>query len=538
MKKILYFNGDILTLEEELYTNAVLVRDEKIYKVGKKDDLIKFCDKDTIFYDLKGKTLMPSFIDCHSHFLGYATSLLQVSLDDAKSFKDIENKIKKFINKNNIEKGTWILAKGYDNNFLEEKDHPNKYVLDKISLENPIVIQHKSSHMGVLNSKALEALNITKDTEDEEGGFIRRNKDTLEPDGYLEENSFISRLKKIPMSSFDRFKEAVIETNKVYASYGITTAQEGFIIKGMDKIINLIKDLRLLKIDLIGYIDIKEAEEIKESFKSSIKKYDNNFKVLGYKIFLDGSPQGRTAWMMEPYKDSKDGYRGYPIYKDYEVQNSIEVAIDDNMQILAHCNGDAAINQYINQYKFVKEKYNNKNEIRPVIVHAQFLKENMLKYVKGFNMIPSFFVAHVYHWGDVHVKNLGIERAENISLANSALKNNIKFTFHQDAPVIEPNMLETVWCAVNRITKSNKVLGENQKINVLDALKAITINGAYQYFEEDKKGSIKEGKLADLVILNFNPLKVEKEKIRDIEVLETIKSGKAIFRNELYQLKE
>jgi predicted amidohydrolase YtcJ len=534
LKTILYFNGDILTMEEKIYTDAVLIKDEKIYKIGKKDELIKFCDKDTIFYDLNGKTLMPSFIDCHSHFLGYASSLLQVSLDDAKNFNDIEDKIKKFINKNNIEKGTWIVAKGYDNNFLEEKEHPNKYVLDKISLENPIVIQHKSSHMGVLNSKALEELNITKDTENEEGGFIRRIKGTLEPDGYLEENSFISSLKKIPMNSFESFKEAVIEANNLYASYGITTAQEGFIIKGMDKIINLIKDLKLLKIDLIGYIDVKDSEEIKESFKSSIKRYDNNFKVLGYKIFLDGSPQGRTAWMLEPYKDSKDGYKGYPIYKDYEVEKSIELAIHDNMQILAHCNGDAAINQYINQYKIVKEKYDNKNEIRPVIVHAQFLKENMIKDVKDLNMIPSFFVAHVYHWGDVHIENLGIERAENISLANSALKNNIKFTFHQDAPVIEPNMIETIWCAVNRITKNNKILGENQKINVLDALKAITINGAYQYFEEDKKGSIKEDKLADLVVLNSNPLKVEKEKIRDIEVLETIKSGKTIFKKEFY----
>ena len=534
MKEVLYFNGDILTMEEELYTESILVKGDKIYRVGKKDYLIKFCNKDTILYDLKGKTLMPSFIDSHSHFLGYANSLLQVALDDAKNFNDIEYKIKKFINKNNIEKGEWIIAKGYDNNFLEEKEHPSKYILDKISLENPIVIQHKSGHMGVLNSKALEELNITKDTKSEDGGFIRRIKDSLEPDGYLEEISFISILKKIPMNSFDRFKNAVIEANKLYASYGITTAQEGFIIKGMDNILNLIKDLKLLKIDLIGYIDVKESEEMKESFKSSIKKYNNNFKLLGYKIFLDGSPQGRTAWMLEPYENSKDGYKGYPIYKDYEVERSIEIAIKDNMQILAHCNGDAAIDQYINQYKIAKEKSSKNNEIRPVIVHAQFLKEDRLKEVKELNMIPSFFIAHVYHWGDVHVENLGIERAKNISLANSALKNDIKFTFHQDAPVIEPNMIETIWCAVNRITKSNKVLGEEEKIDVLDALKAITINGAYQYFEENIKGSIKENKLADLVILNDNPLKIEKEKIKDIKVLETIKAGETIFKSKLY----
>lgn len=163
--------------------------------------------------------------------------------------------------------------------------------------------------------------------------------------------------------------------------------------------------------------------------------------------------------MLEPYKNSNDGYRGYPIDKDCDVKESIEKAINDDMQILAHCNGDAAIDQYINQYKSAKEKSSKNNEIRPVIVHAQFLKEDRLKEVKNLNMIPSFFIAHVYHWGDVHVKNLGIERASNISLDNSALKNNIKFTFHQDASVIETNMFETIWYAVNRITKSNKVLG-------------------------------------------------------------------------------
>ena len=206
------------------------------------------------------------------------------------------------------------------------------------------------------------------------------------------------------------------------------------------------------------------------------------------------------------------------------------MAINDDMQLLAHCNGDAAVNQYITQYEIAKEKCNKGNEIRPVIVHAQLLRRDQLDRVKYLNMIPSFFVAHVYYWGDVHIKNFGKERADLISLANSAIKKDIKFTFHQDAPVIEPNMLETVWCAVNRITKNGVILGEEERINPLEALKAITINAAYQYFEEDLKGSIKENKLADLVILDSNPLKANKDDIRNIKVLETIKEGKTIFK--------
>lgn len=143
--------------------------------------------------------------------------------------------------------------------------------------------------------------------------------------------------------------------------------------------------------------------------------------------------------------------------------------------------------------------------------------------------MPSYFVAHVYHWGDVHFVNFGKERAENISCTASALQNGITFTFHQDTPVILPDMLESVWTAVNRITKNGRVLGEQQRISVLEALKAVTINAAYQYFEEDKKGTLESGKLADLVILSENPLKTDPMKLRDIQVMETIKEGHTIY---------
>ena len=145
-------------------------------------------------------------------------------------------------------------------------------------------------------------------------------------------------------------------------------------------------------------------------------------------------------------------------------------------------------------------------------------------------MIPSFFVAHVYHWGDIHIKNYGMERASRISLAKSAQDKGIIYTFHQDSPVIEPNMLETIWCAVNRITKNGVLLGNDERISPLDALKAVTKNAAYQYFEEDIKGTLKEGKLADLVILDKNILKVDPMKIKDIQVVETIKEGETIFK--------
>ncbi|MEG2037086.1 MAG: amidohydrolase family protein, partial [Ruthenibacterium sp.] len=198
------------------------------------------------------------------------------------------------------------------------------------------------------------------------------------------------------------------------------------------------------------------------------------------------------------------------------------------MQLLAHCNGDAAAQQYIDAIKTVSGK-TDLAKLRPVMIHAQLLAKEQLPDVKATGLIPSFFIAHVFHWGDIHVKNFGIERAAAISPAGSALARGILFTFHQDTPVLEPDMLETVWCAVNRVTKSGAILGAEERISAYDALKAVTLHAAYQYFEENTKGSIAVGKHADFVILDQNPLTVAPMAIRDIAVLATIKEDKVLY---------
>lgn len=526
-KEKLYFNGDILTLEDELYTEAVLVKGDKIYKVGKKEDLLKEADENVELIDLQGKTLMPAFIDPHSHFSGYASSFTQVDLTELISFAEIADAIEKFIKKNNIPEGKWIQADGYDQNYLDEKIHPTKELLDKAAPKNPLIVKHKSGHMGVLNSLGIEALGITMDTPNPEGGIIEKKNG--EVTGYLEENAFVNYIQKIPMVSNEEFMASLMKAQNAYASYGITTAQEGMIVPLLADIYQYLIHSKMLKIDLIGYLDINNAEELKEKFASCLQKYDNHVKMGGYKTFLDGSPQGRTAWMRTPYVDDKN-YYGYGVQKDEEIEGKLEKALKENMQILVHCNGDAASQQYIDQYKIAKERTGSNNDIRPVIVHAQLLAEDQLDDVKALNMIPSFFVAHVYHWGDIHIKNFGLERASKISLLKSAENKGIKYTLHQDTPVIEPNMIETIWCAVNRLSKSGVLIGPEERISPLEAIKAVTKNAAYQYFEEDIKGTIKEGKVADLVILDKNILKVDPMEIKNIQVLETIKEGETIFK--------
>ena len=393
----LYFNGDILTLEDELYTEAVLVKGRKIYKVGKKEKVyFKEANDNVELIDLQGKTLMPSFIDAHSHFAGYASSYTQVDLTEVISFDEIVEAIQKFIKKNNIPEGKWIQANGYDQNFLDEKIHPTKELLDKAAPNNPVVAKHKSGHMGVLNTIGIKALGITIDTPDPEGGSIEKKNG--EVTGYLEETAFVNYVQEIPIPSTEEFVGNFLKAQDAYASYGITTAQEGMVVDLLVDIYQYLIHSKSLKIDLIGYLDINNSDVLKQRFANCLQKYDNHVKMGGYKTFLDGSPQGRTAWLRKPYEGDEE-YYAYGTQSDEKLKGKSEKALKENMQILVHCNGDRACQQYIDQYKVVKKDSKIDNDIRPVIVHAQLLSQDQLDDVKALNMIPSFFVAHVYHWG-------------------------------------------------------------------------------------------------------------------------------------------
>ncbi|MCR2032965.1 amidohydrolase [Anaerofustis stercorihominis] len=524
MKKI-YYGENIVTMEDELYTQAVLIDNNKISAIGNYNDIIKLKDDDTKVIDLKEKCLMPSFIDSHSHITALAQTLLTADLSNAKNFDDIINILKDFKEKNNLNSNNYLIGFGYDHNFLEERKHPTKEILDKVSNEIPVLITHKSGHMGVTNSLGLKLLNIDENTKAPDGGKIGRTDITNKPNGYLEETAFTNNSKKFDNFSMDKIIEAIKKAENIYLSYGITTAQDGITKEKEFSILKTMSENNNLDIDIVSYIDIKNNKNILEQNKDYLN-YINHYKIGGYKLFLDGSPQGKTAWLSKPYEGDKE-YKGYPIYKDEEVKNFIKTALNENIQIITHCNGDAAAEQFIKSF----EALNPKKNIRPVMIHAQTVREDQIKRMKKINMIPSFFVDHVYYWGDIHLKNLG-ERAYKISPIKTAIKNDLIYTIHEDTPVLYPDILESIWTAATRTTKNGVPLSSDEKITIVEGLKAVTINAAYSYFEEDTKGSIKEGKLADLVILDKNPLKLDNpDELKKIKLLETIKEGKTLYKN-------
>lgn len=523
----IFYNGNIITMTGNKNPEAAAFTDGKISFLGKLSDVLSDGSfKNHKRVDLKGRTLMPSFIDSHSHFTSVASSFLDISLEDAESFRDICEKIENYIKTQKPEKGKWITAKGYDQNFLKEKAHPTASVLDRISKDYPVIIHHRSGHMGVFNSKAMEILGIDKNTKSPEGGNIEKKEGV--PTGYMEENAFIEYSKKVPMHSLEDMKNAYIKAQQKYASCGITTIQEGMTVDQLIPMYEMLKGENLLFLDLVCFCGIESGKKFMETFKDHKGKYIDRIKIGGCKIFLDGSPQGRTAWMRKPYENSND-YRGCGTMSDEAVYSSLKKAFEDNMQLLAHCNGDRAVQQYLEAAEKLKSQGCDISRIRPVIVHGQLMGTDQIKDAKDLGFIVSFFAAHVYHWGEIHLENFGKERGSHISPAGSALKNGMIFTFHQDSPVIEPDMAETIWCSVVRKTKSGLCIGEEERIPVYEALKAVTVNAAYQYFEENEKGTIENGKKADLIILDINPLSCKKEELRNMKVLCTIKEGKTVY---------
>ena len=525
MDKI-YYNGDILTMEDtRTEPEAVLISDGIIAFTGSLKEAVRAAHQPEMT-DLNGKTLMPAFIDGHSHISLVAQFSQFADLSGCESFADIKMRLTAFQKEKKIGDGGAVIGVGYDHNFLDEKKHPDKNVLDEVSDQIPVFVLHASGHMGVGNSVLLKEAGIDASAPDMEGSRFGRIPGSMEPDGYAEETKALNLLLARVYAKIPGDPKAQIEkAQELYLSHGITTIQDGAASgQDMETLFEAAKE-GLLKADVVSYVLVgEEPEKLEQEYAELKKAYWNHLKLGGRKVILDGSPQGKTAWLSKHYVGEEE-YRGYPAMEQEKVQTYIRNAIENGVQILAHCNGDAAAQQWIDSFEKAMEQcgVSKEDNLRPVMIHCQTVRKDQLLRMKNIGMIPSMFVDHVYYWGDIHLKNLGEERAEAISPAKSAFEQGLCVNFHQDSPVVPPDMLHTVWCAVNRVTREGKILGEEERVDVFEALKAVTINGAYAYFEEDKKGSITEGKLADLVILDRNPLKTPVSELKDIKVTETLK---------------
>jgi predicted amidohydrolase YtcJ len=537
-----YYGGDILTMEGDTpqYVEALVVRDGKIEFAGASGEAMEVAGAGHKMVDLAGKTMMPGFIDGHAHFGNFGLQAVGAQLlapPDA-TCKDIPTLIqllKEWNTPENLALTGWIFGTGFDDSVLEEKRFPTRHDLDQVSTELPIMITHISGHFAVVNTKGLEVLGFTPDTPDPEGGIIRREADGKTPNGVLEELAAIPYMLQALMpkdqAGADRFFNA---GQDMALSFGYTTAQEGRAMQNHE-LLAANAEAGQLKLDVVSYIDYMFVDQYMGS-KWDSRDYTNHYRIGGMKVTLDGSPQGRTAWRTQPYLIPPDGqgadYAGYPaIPEDSTVQAIFEKGFQNNWQILVHGNGDAAIDQMIRALRPNVEKY-GKGDRRNTLIHGQYVRADQLDSLKELDVLVSLFPLHTFYWGDWHKQIIGDSLGNRISPTRSALNKGLKLTIHTDAPVALPNLMRVVWTAVERTSRSGAVIGEWERLTPYEALQAITIWSAYQHFEEGRKGSLAPGKLADLVILDKNPLKVEPNAIKDIQVLETIKTGESIYKKQ------
>ena len=537
-----YYNGNIITMEgdQPQMVEALVTQAGKIAYVGNLQEAqSKY--KNAAQINLQDKTLLPSFIDPHSHFDMVSNTMGQVNLNPppigkVDSIPKMMQTLKDYKVDNNIADGDWIFGWGYDETQLAEGKHPTKSEIDKALPNNPVYLQHTSGHMGVANSKALAVMNITAATKNPAGGNIVRIKGSNEPSGLVQETAtypFMRHMLEVLAPNQAKFFE---QTQDYYAKNGITTAQNGSTTRDSIQFFQKQADAGKLKIDLVALAGVSDLDENLADKNFVWKTYKNGLKVQGTKIIADGSPQGKTAYFSQPYltpvPDCEKDCRGLPTVSQDELNEMFVKAYARDNQLFIHNNGDAATDMLIKAHEYAVKKTGQAadKDRRTVPIHAQFARPDQLAAFKKYKMVPSFFTNHSYFWGDVHLKNLGKKRADFLSPIATADKMGLKYTNHSDDTVTPVDPLFSVWSAVNRTSRSGKIIGENERATPYQALKAITSNPAYEYFEEDSKGTLTQGKLADLVILDANPLTVEANKLKDIKVIKTIKEGKTIYQ--------
>jgi predicted amidohydrolase YtcJ len=536
----IYHNGPIITMDNDAsLAEAVAVESGEIIAVGTKEKVLATKGNATVLIDLRGRTMLPGFVDAHGHVMGGGLQALSANLlappdGEVRDVASLQQTLKDWMaeNKRAVDKMQLVVGFGYDNAQLAELRHPARDDLDLVSSEVPICLIHQSGHIVSVNSKALELGGITADTPNPAGGVIQRREDGKEPNGVLEETAafplLVKLLERAGPEGSAQFAKAGAE---LWARFGYTTAQDGRTMPGALATMKSVAEAGEFHIDVISYLDVLIDRELIKREVS--QEYQNRFRVAGAKLTIDGSPQGFTAWRDRPYYkpvgNFPPGYSGYASATPQQVGDAIDWAYQNNIQILVHANGEAASDQLLAYIDAARSKHGSQDR-RSVLIHGQFLREDQVDALNRLDIMPSLFPMHTFYWGDWHREHtVGPQLADNISPAGWCIRRGMKFSTHHDAPVAFPDSMRVLDATVTRRSRSGDIIGPEHRVDVMTGLKAMTIWPAWQHFEEASKGSIEVGKVADFVILDRNPLEVDPETLDQIKVTETIKEGTTIF---------
>jgi hypothetical protein len=532
--------GPIVTVNPDRpAAEAVAIVGGTIVAVGSDSDVMQHRGDATVVTELAGKTLVPGFVDGHSHFCSLVdvqTQALCASppAGPCKTVADVIAALKAVQARRKLGPGKFVMGFGYDPELLAEKRPPSKQELDAAFPENPVILVHVSGHGAMLNTKALAAYDVTAATPTPPGGVIGHEPGSNEPNGLLFETAFLPIFAKVPGPGDDETLELLKAGQDLYLQEGITTAQEGATMKHQVDLLRILANRGDLKLDVVMLPFIAEIDAIFAGQPPRNEtEYKNRLRIGGVKVVMDGSPQGRTAAFTTPYlTDGPAGqknWRGELSFPQPVLNEWVKKVYDGGATLFVHCNGDAAIDALLEAHRFAS----GDDPAKPrgtVGVHSQFIRRDQLEKYRAWKITPSFFTIHCFYFGDTHVANRGRSQADFISPMKSARALGLRPANHTDFNVAPLDQLFTIHTAVNRISRSGQTIGADERVTPMQALEAITIDGARIYGEEAKKGSIEVGKAADFAVLSANPLTVPPATIETIRVEETIKDGQTVWK--------
>lgn len=548
----IFRGGTILTMDDaRRRVQALAVGAGRILAVGDEADVMSARGDDTEIVDLGDRTLMPSFIDAHGHFANAPQIVKWANVSGEPAgpvtcIADIQRVLVEFAKLNAVAPGDWIVGYGYDVSNLADGRQCTRDDLDAVLPDNPVLLIHSSNHGAVLNSRGFAAVGYDASTPTPPGGLILRTPGTNEPEGLVMETAFVPIFANLPQPSERELLDAFDAAQQLYASKGTTTVQEGATHAKDLGLIRAAADQGRLYLDVVAVPLILEVPKLVEEYfpeftggpmelppnaSDAFGTYRDRLKLQGIKCIVDGSPQGKTAFwtkpLLTPGPNGEADWCGQPVFPEDVIHQMIKTVADAGIQIFSHCNGDAAIDLMIDSCRAAGMTAGD--DRRTVIIHSQFMRPEQLDEYVELGLSPSFFTVHAYFWGDLHEENLGPDRAHYLSPMASAVKAGLHCSNHNDFSVTPIDPMRMVWSAVARTSRSGVVMGADERVDPWQALKALTIEAAWQIREEDDKGTLSPGKLADLVILDADPTAVPTDQILDISVVETFKEGRSVY---------
>lgn len=537
---IVYHNGSILTMagNKPAYVEALVVKGGKIAFVGSRDEALKMKGDATKIVDLGGKALLPGFIDAHSHYINSLLVANQAKLyappsGPGKDVPSIIAELKRHAAERKIPKSEMIMGYGYDDTVMPNGRLLNRDDLDQAFPDNPVRVDHVSMHGAVMNSLALKQYGISAATKTPPGGVIVRKPGSNEPYGLIMETAFLPVMEQAAPMTAQQEIEWTRAGQMLYAEAGVTTAHEGASHLPQFETMKRASQAGANIIDVVAYPFVTDVDKVLAALPvSEWGKYKDRFKIGGVKITLDGSPQGRTAFFTTPYLAGGPGgeknWKGEPTFPQDLANKMVKKVYEMNVPLIVHVNGDAAIDAFLKSYELARAG-DYRRPWNVTTIHTQFLRKDQIpKFVK-YKLRPSFYTLHTFYFFEAHLQNRGKAQAAYISPMRDAIDAGLRPTNHTDFVVAPLDQMTMLWSAVNRISRAGAEVGPGQRVTPYEGLKAMTEWVAEQYDEQATKGTLATGKLADLVILDKDPLKVEPMAIKDIKVLETIKEGRSIY---------